>query len=346
MLRIAALVVGLVVGVTPRARAERGPEAEALNKDTPAMAGLDAHHQDPKRPGATAAGAACGKAADLFPGVADLPSAVHGWMAGLYHRRPILAPSLDKIGVGYERLRDGTYMAALMFVDGKRDAGWPVAYPANGQRDVPLEFGREIPNPIPGERHVGGYPITLQFPPFDAVTGVTATLVDGDGKAVPSYVSTPEQPATSFGQYGVVCVIAKQPLRPGGRYTARIKGVWKGRPLTRLWSFTTVNLRRVTAADEAALVSALGSPSLVRGTVAWGGMMDSATAYLALAVPKSSKYEMVSVIVPLAVWQALGRGRPEAAKGAAIEVEATPVLAQGRYLNLPVSLASQLHFLK
>src|SRR5262249_50607097 len=89
-----------------------------LNRGTPAMAGLAAHQQDPSLPGATPAGAACGKAADLFPGVSDLGAAVDGWMAGLYHRRPILAPTLETIGFGYAKLPDGTYMAALMFVDG------------------------------------------------------------------------------------------------------------------------------------------------------------------------------------------------------------------------------------
>src|SRR5262245_22463166 len=82
-----------------------------LNRGTPAMEGLAAHQQDPKLPGATPAGAACGKAADLFPGVGDLGHAVDGWMAGLYHRRPILTPTLTTIGFGYAKLPDGTYMA-------------------------------------------------------------------------------------------------------------------------------------------------------------------------------------------------------------------------------------------
>src|SRR5262245_54626399 len=43
-----------------------------LNHGTAAMQGLNPHTQDPKLPGATPAGAACGKAADLFAGVADL----------------------------------------------------------------------------------------------------------------------------------------------------------------------------------------------------------------------------------------------------------------------------------
>src|SRR5688500_10451910 len=77
-----------------------------LNKDSDAMVGLNAHTQRPDLPGATKDGAACGKAADLFPGVSDLEVAVDAWMSGLYHRRPILTPTLERIGVGYAKLDD------------------------------------------------------------------------------------------------------------------------------------------------------------------------------------------------------------------------------------------------
>lgn len=316
------------------------------NKDSPAMVGLAAHKQDPSLPGATPAGAACAKAADLFPGVSDLKTAVHGWMASLYHRRPMLSPALEKIGVGYARLPDQTFMAALMFVDAKgaRTAkGWPVGYPAKDQTNVPLEFGNEIPNPIPNNGK-GGYPFTLQFPPFDKVTNVSAKLVDGAGRAVPFHLSTPERPATSFGQYGVVCVIPKEPLRPATRYVATVKATWQGETRTWTWGWTTVGLRQLDASDEAAVLAALGQPSLVRGTVKYGGMMNTATAYLTLATSKGGRYEMMSVIVPVEIWKSFRRGAPDSVRGAAVEVEATPQLVQNRYLNLPIATAKQLRF--
>src|SRR5215470_10994010 len=55
-----------------------------LNKDSDAVAGLNAHRQRPNLPGASAEGAACGKAADLFFDVSDLQVAVDGWMSVLY----------------------------------------------------------------------------------------------------------------------------------------------------------------------------------------------------------------------------------------------------------------------
>ena len=311
------------------------------NRGTDAMVGLNAHKQRPGLPGASAAGAACGVAADLFPEVSDLDAAVDGWMASLYHRRPMLNPALQTVGVGYAALPEGTLMAALMFAEADDAKGaWPVRYPAQAQTDVPLEFGNEVPNPIPGGGKAG-YPITLQFPPFDAVTKVSATL-ETNGKAVPFYLSDPEHPATSFGQYGVICVIPKQRLVAHARYDVAIVATWHDRTTTAKWSFTTLGLREVDAADEAAVVGAIGVASRVRGSVAYGGMMDSATAFLMIGPREPTRYKMLSVLIPIAVWREIaGAAKPESFAGKAVRVEATPVFVQGKYLNLPVAQASQ-----
>jgi hypothetical protein len=87
----------------------------------------------------------------------------------------MLNPQLERIGVGYARLTDGMLTAALRFENAtRRRGGWPVAYPADKQTDVPLDYGAEFPNPIPNHG-TGGYAITLQFPPFDKVTGVSGS---------------------------------------------------------------------------------------------------------------------------------------------------------------------------
>jgi len=318
-----------------------------LNQDTDAMAGLNAHHQRSNLPGATPEGAKCGKAADLFPGVSDLVVAVDGWMAGLYHRRPIMDPTLGSIGVGYAKLPDGSYMAAMMFVDGKDPAAaakWPIAYPANNQPDIPLDFGNEIPNPIPGGGRAG-YPITLQFPPFDKVTDVSAKLLDQAGKVVPFYLSDPEHPATSFGQYGVVCLIPKLPLTPRTTYTTTVSGTWRGKPFLQTWKFITLGLRAVDAHDEAAVVKALNVASTLRGTVLHGGMMDSETAFLQIGERQLKNYKMISVLIPKAVWASLG-GRPERFVGRTIDVDGTPHLVQGQYINVVITVAGQLRLVR
>ena len=309
-----------------------------LNRDSEAMVGLNAHTQRPNLPGASKAGAACAKAADLFPGVADLAAAVHGWMAGIYHRRPILDPTLVKLGVGYATLPNGSLAAALMFDDARDAKGtWPIAYPARDQHDVPLEYGNEIPNPIPGGGH-GGYPITLQFPPFDKVTKVRATLATR-GAALPIYLSDPEHPATSFPQSGIVSLIPKQPLQGGTTYDVHIEATWQGKRQTYTWSFTTIALRALDAADIPALTKALGVPSRVHGTITHGGMIDSGTVFLALA---EANGKLVSVVMPLAIWKQIGRGKPEAMKGRTLEVEATPQLVGTKFINLPIGSPRQI----
>ncbi|HEU0034383.1 MAG TPA: CAP domain-containing protein [Kofleriaceae bacterium] len=317
-----------------------------LNKDTDALVGLNAHKQRPDLPGATPAGAACGKAADLFPGVSDLEVAVDAWMSGLYHRRPILTPELERIGVGYAQLDDGSYMAALMFVDGKDDrrASWPVKYPAADQTGVPLEFGNEFPNPVPGGGRAG-YPLTIQFPAFDKLTGVKAKLVDDKGKSVAFHLSDPEHPATSFGQYGVVCVIPKQPLRAESKYTLTVDATWNGKPGRWTWSFSTLKLHAVDAHDEDAVGRSINVASVMRGLVLHGGMMDSETAFLQIGERKMKRFKMVSVLIPTAVWKQLG-GSAKPFVGKQIEVEATPHLVQSIYVNLPITIASQLRIVK
>lgn len=315
------------------------------NRGTDAMVGLNAHTQRPELPGASPAGAACGKAADLFPGVSDLGVAIDGWMAGIYHRRPMMDPGLEKIGVGYAALPDGSLMAALMFGKSGKSTGWPVKYPAADQTNVPLEYGNEIPNPIPGGGK-GGYPITLQVGAFDEVTGVKASLVDAAGTKVPFHLSDPEHPATSFGQYGVISVIPKRLLAPGTTYTVTIAATWQGKLQGWSWSFTTLALRPLDANDDGAIAAAVGVPSLVRGTVSYGGMMNSATAFLQIGGSTGGRYEMLSVLVPVAVWKQLaGKAAPGAWKGKTIEVQATPQLVQQKYMNLTIAEASQLRVL-
>jgi uncharacterized protein YkwD len=314
-----------------------------LNKDSDAMVGLNAHTQRPRLRGASAAGAACGKSADLFFGVSDLEIAVDGWMATLYHRRPILSPTLERIGVGYSKQRDGSYMAALMFVDSNSidvRGKWPVEYPSDNQSGIPLEFGDEFPNPIPGGGRAG-HPITIQFPPYEKITGIRAKLVDERGKDVAFHLSDPEHPATSFGQYGVVSLIPKLPLRPRSRYDVRVDATWNGKPGTWRWSFTTLALKPVDAEDEAAVTRAINVASTLKGTVLDGGMMTRDTAYLQIGLRATRRYKMVVIMIPRGVWGELG-GRADSFVGRTIEVDGTPQIYQSNYINVPITVADQL----
>ena len=224
----------------------------------------------------------------------------------------------------------------------RRGGKWPVACPADKQTDVPLDYGAEIPNPIPNHG-TGGYAITLQFPPFDEVTGVAAKLTDAEGNPVEFFLSDPEHPATSFGQFGVICLIPKQSLQAQHAYSVRIDATWKGKLGTWTWSFSTVSLRGIEASDDRAVASAINVPSLVHGTVAYGGIRNGETVSLQFAAGEGSRYRALSVIIPIAVWrQIAGTADPGSFKGKVIEVQTTPQVAGGKYVNMRISAATQL----
>src|SRR5262249_10824849 len=134
------------------------------------------------------------------------------------------------------------------------------------------------------------------------------------GKTVPVHLSDPEHPATTFGQYGVVSLIAEQPLAPATTYDVTIAATWQGTAKTWKWSFTTLSLRAVDSNDAAAVEAAIGIASRVRGKVVNTGMIDTETVFLALTDDKDRK--LVSVVIPLPLWQSLARGaKPETWKG-------------------------------
>ena len=52
---------------------------------------------------------------------------------------------------------------------------------------------------------------------------------------------------------------------------------------------------------------------------------------------------MLSVIIPIAVWrQIAGAAEPESFKGKIIEVQTTPQVVKGNYVNMTISAATQL----
>jgi len=243
-----------------------------LNRGKPQMYSINAHRQDPSLPGATPAGAECGKRAVLYPSINDLRSAVRGWMGTIYHRAPIIAPNIDKVGIGSSRLPTSIkrLAVALRFVYGRAAASaWPVAYPANGQTNLPINFVSESPTPIPpAGSATPGYPFTLQFPPYDSLTNISGTLKDAAGKPVPIYFSSPEKVASKYNnQLGLVAMIPQQTLRAGTSYTASVTATWKGKRQTWTSKFSTIKRRVVDATDEKALLESVGLPIRIRGVV-------------------------------------------------------------------------------
>jgi uncharacterized protein YkwD len=126
---------------------------------------------------------------------------------------------------------------------------------------VPLTFpGNELPDPIPDATDkVTGYPITVTFPPRVQVQDAEGWLEEEAGK-VAVWLSTPDKPANPAHaalQRNTVCLIARRPLRPGTRYTVRLKARVDGRDWSRTWAFTTVNSEVIRKETDAKVFARL-----------------------------------------------------------------------------------------
>jgi tetratricopeptide (TPR) repeat protein len=148
-------------------------------------------------------------------------------------------PLLDRgtVAVGYGEARVGSLTIAVLDVGtGPPATGGPVAYPPDGQSDVPASFlGGEIPDPLPqGAITPAGYPVSVQVSGTQQLGVTTGRLLGPDGKELPSYVLAPGKPLGA-NQWALV---AKQPLKAGARYTAEVTGTVDGKDFTQRWSFT------------------------------------------------------------------------------------------------------------
>jgi uncharacterized protein YkwD len=94
----------------------------SLNAKRPAGNGLAVHRENADLPGATPAGA---KAAEksVIAVVLDPQACVDGWMATLYHRIPILAPNLERVGFGHARIGERKWACVLDTGNGRSSKG-------------------------------------------------------------------------------------------------------------------------------------------------------------------------------------------------------------------------------
>jgi uncharacterized protein YkwD len=98
------------------AELSRGCQAHArylvLNQKRPEGNGLAVHRENPELPGATPEGAKAAKES-VIAVMLDPQSCVEGWMATLYHRIPILAPNVERIGFGHAQLNGRKWVCVL-----------------------------------------------------------------------------------------------------------------------------------------------------------------------------------------------------------------------------------------
>ncbi|MFN2568380.1 MAG: CAP domain-containing protein [Candidatus Dormibacteria bacterium] len=165
----------------------------------------------------------------------DAESAVNDWVHSVYHRFPIIRPDLQVIGYG-EASVGPLPMNDMEFGFGAPGSLPPVAFPADGQTDVPTTFpGNELPDPLPvGGPRVSGYPVTVTFPQPAAVRLTAFTISGPGGDPLEAHV-LPPSPETE----NSAALLSREPLRRSARYTAHIRASVDGTRYDRTWSFTT-----------------------------------------------------------------------------------------------------------
>jgi hypothetical protein len=214
----------------------------AKNADHPSIQTQGLHAEDPKLPGYSDLGLKAAKASVIFQ-TGNPRSVADRWMASLFHRLPLIDPTLSRVGIAYvEGGKFGGY-AVVDSLSG-RTGKWagPVVYPADKQTDVPLEFQHENPDPIPESKDKkAGYPVTVGFPREVAVRNAQAVLKDAAGKEVPVWVSTPEKPAASQERFqrNSIALIAQAPLEPETKYSVTVSARVNNAPWAKTWTFTT-----------------------------------------------------------------------------------------------------------
>ncbi len=90
----------------------------SIHSKTAAAAGMAVHQEDASLSGATPEGARAARMA-VIAVLLDPQSCVDSWMATLYHRIPILAPELERVGFGHARMGGRKWVCVFDTGNGK-----------------------------------------------------------------------------------------------------------------------------------------------------------------------------------------------------------------------------------
>jgi uncharacterized protein YkwD len=214
----------------------------ALNGHQPAVK-AGRHEEDRKLPGYTEEGSKVARHGLIGRDDRDPVAAIDRWMALFLHRLMVLDPQLSRIGFGGAR-RPGNKWICVMarLIEPVRGRAPVVIYPGEKQKEVPLAYemiGETPDSLLQSKDKRGGYPVTVTFWDGDPLKNVAATLTDGAGKEVETWLSTPEEPIAEGHQHHTICLIAKDHLQPETTYTVAITADAAGKPWKQTWSFTT-----------------------------------------------------------------------------------------------------------
>ena len=122
-----------------------------------------------------------------------------------------------------------------------------IVYPYPGQREVPVAFSEEEPNPVP-KCFVVGYPITVEFNPYYyplLPTNVVIKLRDSRGRVVPSRLLTASNdPHHKLNLYQYA-LLPKKVLQPSEKYWVELRYREGGVRHKKTWSFQTISFHSI-----------------------------------------------------------------------------------------------------
>jgi hypothetical protein len=179
-----------------------------LNANDPSVAGLGAHNEDPKLPGATREGAEAGGA---ILGGGSAEGVMDNWLGSRFHRDPVFNANCGRVAFG--GIPGGWW--ACPSAGGM--AGKPLAdiatYPGDGDTEIQTSFSGEAPDPFPKGMTSSGTLVVVQFLRAQPKKPVWK-LLDPDGKEV-TIVTLDKFP---------ICFVAKEPLKGGTKYSVEVSG--------------------------------------------------------------------------------------------------------------------------
>ena len=171
-------------------------------------------------------------------------NSIQWWMAAIYHRFPIIAPTTKHIGYGtyYKGTR------AYSTLDFGKDSGLTgpvVRWPVPDQAGVMIGFNNEYPNPVAqfGATCPCGYPASISWPQGTPSYTSVSMRRASDGAAVAGYILTPQNDKYHSWAKSL-SFIPKAPLEYATTFSVTFEGQVTSStgtvtPFSYAWSFTT-----------------------------------------------------------------------------------------------------------
>lgn len=232
-------------GLIPVVEDKTLSEGCALHVNYMVQNNLMTHYEEEGKPGYTEKGADAGVKSNIARGTYSLESALELWVNSLYHRLPIMEPSLTKVGFYYEKA-GGFSCLHVSTVDGTeyRLDYPPVLFPAKGMTEVEPQFNAgENPDPLTdqGGTYPAGQVLTLSFARGDSVSAMNVKLSDEDGNVLEGYTRLPqdETDPNRTVQRNSVSFIPKKSLDHFTKFRVHATGTVNGKDFSKRWFFTT-----------------------------------------------------------------------------------------------------------